>query len=120
MLEENEDNIQFIRKIKKDSTLVNASHGVPEFISAGGYVGFIPVLSLTDTMRGMIRDKVRLGMDYLIYDYVLKDDARATSDSLFWFSYSADSCCFSILNPFIRNMFPIALLPIVFIYNLCA
>jgi tetratricopeptide (TPR) repeat protein len=76
LLEENGDNIQFIRKIKKDSTLVNALHGVPEFISAGGYVGSIPVLSLTDAMRVMIREKIRLGMDYLIYDYILKDDQK--------------------------------------------
>jgi hypothetical protein len=76
ILVENGDNTIFVRKIKSDSLLVNALHGVPEFISEGGYVGFIPPLSLTDAMRVMIREKVRQGMDYLIYDYLLQDDLQ--------------------------------------------
>ena len=65
-----------MKKVKKDSVLINALHGVPEFISKGGYVGSIPVLSLTAAAREMIRDKVRFGMDYLIYDDLLKDDLQ--------------------------------------------
>jgi tetratricopeptide (TPR) repeat protein len=74
VLEESGANIAFVRKVKSDSVLINALHGVPEFISEGGYVGFIPVLSLTDVASAMIREKVRQGIDYLIYDYILKED----------------------------------------------
>jgi len=74
VLEESGDNTAFVKKVKQDSVLINALHGVPEFISEGGYVGFIPVLSLTDAARAMIKDKVRQGIDYLIYDHILKED----------------------------------------------
>lgn len=75
-LEENGDNPRFIKKIRKDGLLVNALHGIPEFVSLDGYVGFIPALSLTDTMRGMIRERVRYGIDYLIYDCLLRNDPK--------------------------------------------
>lgn len=69
------DNTAFIKKIKQDSVLINALHGIPEMIG-GGYVGTIPVLYLSDVARETIKDRVRLGMDYLIYDCLLKDDLQ--------------------------------------------
>jgi hypothetical protein len=70
-------NVTFVKKVISDSLLVNALHGVPEFRSEGGYVGFIPAFSLTDAMRVMITEKVRQGIDYLIYDRLLKNDVKA-------------------------------------------
>lgn len=76
LLLEDGDNTPFLRKIESDSLLINALYGIPEFISAGGYVGFIPILSLTNAMRVSIRERVRLGMDYLINDYLLQNDLQ--------------------------------------------
>lgn len=74
LLLEDGDNTPFLRTIESDSLLLSAMHGVAEFVSSGGYVGFIPILSLTNAMRGNIRERVRLGMDYLIYDHLLQID----------------------------------------------
>jgi tetratricopeptide (TPR) repeat protein len=76
LLLEDDENTAFVRKIESDGLLVNALYGIPEFISAGGYVGFIPVLSLTNAMRGNIRERVRFGMNYLINDYLLQNDLQ--------------------------------------------
>lgn len=71
VLEENSDNSAFVRSVKHDTILVNAQQGIPERI--GGYVGFIPALYLSDVARERIKDRVRLGMNYLISDRFLKN-----------------------------------------------
>ena len=76
ILEEQGNNARLIRKVKTDGIKVNASQGIPEFISEGGYVGIIPALSLNQTARERIAQTVRSGLDYLIYDRILNNDFK--------------------------------------------
>lgn len=49
--------------------------GIPQFVSSG-YVGFIPVIKLSDTERTRFNQTVQLGLDYLIYDCWLRNDLQ--------------------------------------------
>lgn len=84
------ENTEFIEKVKQDSIVLNALYGIPEMIGEG-YVGTIPVLYLSDGARENIKARVRLGMDYLIYDRWLRGDllqAYQLSKILAKFDYS--------------------------------
>ena len=65
----------FVKKIRKDTILVNAVHGIPSIIG-DGYVGHIPVLRLSTAARESVRLRVRLGLDYLISDSWLKSNLQ--------------------------------------------
>lgn len=64
------DETSFVLKVHKDGIRVKANHGIPVFVSKG-YVGVIPYIKLSDNSRTLVRQTVRLGFDYLIYDNII-------------------------------------------------
>jgi tetratricopeptide (TPR) repeat protein len=69
------ENLDFVKKIRHDTILVNAVHGIPSMIG-DGYVRSIPVLRLSNAARESVRQRVRLGFDYLIGDSWLKSNLQ--------------------------------------------
>lgn len=72
ILTTNDDNRLFVERVKEDIILTNANHGIPHMIG-DGYVQSIPVLWLSKQAELNIRSSVRLGLDYLINDSILKN-----------------------------------------------
>ena len=77
----NEKNLEFIERVKGDFILNNAIHGIPHMIGEG-YVRAIPVLRLSSPAASNIRHRVRLGLDYLIGDAVIKKNFQAAYELL--------------------------------------
>jgi hypothetical protein len=73
LIEKNGKNLKFIMDIKRDMILTHANYGIPHMVG-NGYVRSIPALRLSDTAQLNFRGNVRLGLDYLIYDLVIKED----------------------------------------------
>jgi hypothetical protein len=71
-------NEAFIRKIEQDIIIVNASRGIPQFVSKGYKgpyaIGYIPILKLSDSARIGLRSTIRCGLNYLITDSILRDN----------------------------------------------
>ncbi|MHA2408085.1 MAG: hypothetical protein ACXACA_06920, partial [Candidatus Ranarchaeia archaeon] len=65
------ENTQFIKQVKNDIICANANQGIPNMMGKG-YVRSIPILWLSEFARSNIRHRIRLGLDYLIYDSILK------------------------------------------------
>ena len=72
-LQKNDENFEFVRRVKGDTVLTHAVHGIPHMIGEG-YVRIIPALRLSGIARMNIRHRVRLGFDYLMYDAWLRSD----------------------------------------------
>lgn len=72
VFERNGENRQFIERVEYDSILSNANHGITHMIG-DGYVRSIPVLWLSQQAELNVRYRVRLGLDYLINDCILKN-----------------------------------------------
>lgn len=73
-------NEAFITKIEQDIIIVNASRGIPQFVSKGyeGYaIGYVPVLKLSDATRIDIEQTTRFGFNYLINDSILRGDLQS-------------------------------------------
>lgn len=70
-------NDEFIQKIKEDwaSTVFRLSlyRGTPQLIGAG-YVKRRPLLYLAKELRTNIRHRIRVGLDYLITDHLLRNE----------------------------------------------
>jgi hypothetical protein len=77
MLEKGQ-NETFVKRIEQDIIMVNASGGIPKFVSKGyegAYaIGYIPILKLSDGARENVRGTIRYGFNYLINDSILRDD----------------------------------------------
>ena len=73
-------NEAFIKKIEQDIIIVNASRGIPQFVTKGyeGYaIGHVPVLKLSDAARRNIMRTIRFGFNYLINDSILRGDLQS-------------------------------------------
>jgi hypothetical protein len=71
------ENDEFIKRIKEDSASVsfrlNLVQGAPLFIGEG-YVKGIPIMYLSDVVVVNIRERVRMSLNYLIHNYLLRND----------------------------------------------
>lgn len=72
-----DQNPEFVKQIKQDleslDFRLNLMRGTPPFIGEG-YVKKIPVVLLPENLAMVIRDRIRLSMDYLIHNYLYRDD----------------------------------------------
>ena len=75
LLEKCGENSDFVKKIRHDTVLVNAIHGIPSMVG-DGYVRSIPILHLSNAARENVRQRIRLGFDYLIGDSWLKSNLQ--------------------------------------------
>jgi hypothetical protein len=70
-------NVEFVQKIKEDSDSLNFRldlvRGTPQFIGEG-YVRAIPVIYLPENLITNIRERIRISMNYLIRNYLLRKD----------------------------------------------
>jgi hypothetical protein len=80
-IKRNYENKDFISKVNNDLILTNAIHGIPHMIGQG-YVRTIPVLSLSEAAQSNLRYKVRLGLNYLINDMIIRKDFQGAYDLL--------------------------------------
>jgi hypothetical protein len=68
-------NIEFVHKIKEDleslNFRLNLVRGTPQFIGEG-YVRAIPVIYLPENLITNIRERIRISMNYLIHNYLLR------------------------------------------------
>lgn len=71
----NDEKREFIKQIKNDLILTNAIHGIPHMIG-DGYVRSIPILVLSNPVITNLRGKIRLGLDYLINDLIIKNNLQ--------------------------------------------
>jgi hypothetical protein len=72
---------EFIERIKSDLILTNAIHGIPHMIG-DGYVRSIPILVLSEPVISNVRHTVRLGLDYLINDLIIKKNFQGAYELL--------------------------------------
>ncbi|MCW4002797.1 MAG: DUF4365 domain-containing protein [Candidatus Bathyarchaeota archaeon] len=75
LLKRNGANTEFIKRVKDDTVLANANYGIPHMIG-DGYVRSIPLLWLSKQAELNVRYRVRLGLDYLIGDCILKGNLQ--------------------------------------------
>jgi hypothetical protein len=70
-------NIEFVQKIKEDleslNFRLNLARGTPQFIGEG-YVRSIPIIYLPENLITNIRERIRISMNYLIQNYLLRND----------------------------------------------
>jgi len=70
-------NVAFVQKIKEDLDSLNFRldlvRGTPQFIGKG-YVRAIPVIYLPKNLITSIRERIRISMNYLIHNYLLRKD----------------------------------------------
>jgi tetratricopeptide (TPR) repeat protein len=70
-------NDEFVKRIKEDSVSIsfrlNLIQGTPQFLGEG-YVRGIPIIYLPDGLIANIRERIRISLNYLINNYLLKND----------------------------------------------
>jgi len=81
VLQRNDDKKEFIKQIKNDLILTNAIHGIPHMIG-DGYVRAIPILVLSEPVITNLRGKIRLGLDYLANDLIIKNNLQGAYELL--------------------------------------
>jgi len=76
-------NDEFVRKINEDSQSLsfrlNLTRGTPQLIGEG-YVRKLPVVLLPDILMTNIREGIRISMNYLIFNYLLRKDIETAYD----------------------------------------
>ena len=75
VLQRNEKNREFVEQIKHDFILIDAIQGNAHMIG-DGYVQSIPILVLSEPAITNLRGKIRLGLDYLINDLIIKNNLQ--------------------------------------------
>jgi hypothetical protein len=81
VFERNGGNAEFIKQVRRDFILTSAVHGIPHMIG-DGYVRSIPVLRLSELAISNVRHKIRLGLDYLIGDLLIKNNVQGAYELL--------------------------------------
>lgn len=70
-----DQNAEFVKQIKQDleslDFRLNLMRGTPPFIG-DGYVKKTPIVFLPENLLAVIRDRIRLSMEYLIYNHLFR------------------------------------------------
>jgi len=70
-------NAEFVQRIKEDlkslSFRLNLIRGTPQFVGEG-YVKGIPIVLLPENLMANIRHRIRVSMNYLIHNYLLRKE----------------------------------------------